>query len=787
MIHNWLFRIACGLCLVSLCSVPLLAQGTFSLASSAATGADIGVAEMTGQLKMTVVSGTTIAESLFIQYSAPITTNFEVQIWVRGTGGLAGVAAYPHLLRSESAIVINIPAGGSFGDTITVQGVRVALAGGNFTDVKATVTFPAGSGNGIAGGLNTVTVLNSILKPFTVDLTPAPPLSFTAGAAVNSSSSITIVEGYPGAFTADVGIFGQTTMTSIRVTPYPTALPPGVSVTLAAVAASGSGGWLTTESGQNETIPREDGTVAVVYDYSSESGPKTRPQSFTISVSLSLDGTASPTGVVNFQCELLPIGIAVPDTDFPSTAIPRYSERLVPDPTQLPGVQGSVFLSFPFRAQSDGIYTGIALTNTLDAYVDVILTPFDSSGAPILAPKTVTIPPKGQIAKLATDVDIFGPNFNAGKSGTILAEGNTPILPGFYLLGDFNGSRLDGATAEMNPLQSWVLPVIFRQAPAPFTIIEMFNSNTVSANASLKLMDAGGRLLNTANVSIPASGTVTQNVQQLFPGVDFGSFSGGYVKGTSDAPLIVRETFGNALDSNVLPAQLPKSFSTAYWAHFATGGGLNTDLTFVNDDQTMAANVRVTAYNSAGVSLGQAQVVVPISGQTSTTIAQLFPSIPASPSTVGYVQVDNIPTQIGPFLFAPAVTAALRFSAANGSGSAALPLSLSPLSEFVYAHAVETAGYYTGIAILNKNAAPASVSVDVYTNAGILLGTGTLILQPGEKIAKLLHELVPTANGQQGGYIHIKSDQPVMSLSIFGSNDGLSLSAIPPQNIVLTK
>ncbi len=781
MVHNRFFWVASGICLISLCAAPLFGQGTISLSSAVATGADIGVTELTGQVTLSVVGGTTAAGPLILQYSAPITTNFASEIHVTGTGGLAGVAPFPSVLRTENSILIDLPAGGTVGNTITIRGVRVALAGGNYSNVTATASFLTGSGNGIAAGQETVTVIRSILAPFSVDMTLEPPLSFTRGAVTKGTSSFVITEGYLGAFTESVGILGQTLPTTIRITPFPE-LPPGVSVTFAATATSGSGGVLTTTSGGDEKIPRQDGSVDVVYQYTSDSGGSSQVQSFTLSTSLSLQAT-DETGVANFQVALIPIGIAVPNDDFPSKDVPRYSERLVPDQSQLPGVSGSVFLNFPFRAQSDATYTGIAMTNILKAYVNVTLTPLDASGTPILDPRIITMPPKSQIAKLATDADIFGPNFNVGKVGTILAEANTPILPGFYLLGDFNGSRLDGATAEMTSLRYWVWPVIFRQAPSPFTILEMFNPTLSRANATLSLFDASGTLIKTASLGIAASGTVTQNIQQLFPLVDFNSFTGGYVKGEADVPLIVRETFGNSLDSNVLPGQLPQTFNTFYWPHFASGGGLTTELTVVNSDSTMIANLVVTVLDPFGLTLGQAPLSIPISSQTTKTIAQLFPNLPSSQAIVGYVRVDTVPTHVGPFVFIPAITAALRFSAANGSGSAALPVSSSAFSEFVYSHAVETAGYYTGIAILNTNAVPASVTLEVFTNAGVSVGTGSLTLPQGQKIAMLLHELVPAAAGQLGGYVYIKSDQPIMSLSIFGSNNGMSLSAIPPQNV----
>jgi hypothetical protein len=95
----------------------------------------------------------------------------------------------------------------------------------------------------------------------------------------------------------------------------------------------------------------------------------------------------------------------------------------------------------------------------------------------------------------------------------------------------------------------------------------------------------------------------------------------------------------------------------------------------------------------------------------------------------------------------------------------------------------ESLGYYTGIAILNMNSTPTTVQVGIFKADGAPVGSSTMILQPGQKIAKVLHELVPASFGQVGGYIRIKSTLPVTSFSLFGTNDGLSLSAIPPQNV----
>lgn len=783
MVHNKLLRVIVSIHLLALCAAPLFAQAAFSVASSPTTGADIGVTELTGQISLVISSGTSVAAPFLIQYSAPITNNAASEIVVTGTGGLAGIAATPTILRGSNAILIDVPAGGTTGNLIRIQGVRVALAEGDFSTVTANLGLPTGTGNAIVAGQGIATVVNSIQEPFDVDISDSPPLSFTRGLVTTDTSTFIITEGYPGAFTTfagDVGPFGQTVPTRIRITPFP-AIPAGFAVTFAATATSSSGAILTTTSGEKETIPKADGSTSVVYQLTS-AGNEAQLGSFKISVSLS-GSAAGSTGDINFQSALVPIGIAVPDGNFPSTDIPRYLERLVPDQSEFPGLSGSVQLAFPVRAQSDATYTGIALTNPLDVSVKVTLTPYDTTGAAIRDPKTLTIPPKGQMAALPTDATLFGPSFNASTAGTIVAVGSTPVLPGFYILGDLNGSRLDGATANVTTLQNWVWPVIFRQAPAPFTILELFNPSSSVASATLTLLDSNGTLIATASQTVAALGTMAQSVQQLFPLANLSAFSGGYVRGVSNVPLVAMETFGNSFDSNVLPGQVGQSLETFYWPHFASGGGYTTELTLVNLDTNTTANFTVTLIDSNGIPTGQAPISIPPLAQTIRSIASLFPALPASQLTSGYVKVNLIPTHIGPFIFTPSVAGSLRFSAADGSGSAALPMVTSASSDFVYSHIAETSSYYTGIAILNTNSTPASISVEVLGVDGTSVGTSSFTLQPGQKIAKLLHELVPAVVGQSGGYVHIESDQPVSSFSLFGSYNGLSLCAIPLQNI----
>jgi len=149
--------------------------------------------------------------------------------------------------------------------------------------------------------------------------------------------------------------------------------------------------------------------------------------------------------------------------------------------------------------------------------------------------------------------------------------------------------------------------------------------------------------------------------------------------------------------------------------------------------------------------------------------------------TTGYVRIEVEPYLIGPYPVVPLLTGSLRFSSADGYGSAALPLLIPPASEFIFSHVAQGQGYFTGVAMMNPNPEPVAFTLEVFKNDGTLVGSYTDSLQPGEKISKLLYQLVPASGRQLGGYTRVRSELPLVSFSLFGTDDGLSLSAILPQ------
>ncbi len=765
-------------------AAPGFTQALFTVGSSSATAADIGHTELTGSLTLTVVAGFTNASSILASYSAPITNNSAADISVSGTGGLSGIDPSPVFEPAQNAIILNVPAGGTIGDRILVSGVRVAIAGLDVHQVTATLTSPTAGGNSITAGERIPIVVHAVSQPFIAEET-TDPLSYENGSVINSSASLVIAEGFATAFSGNTGFGGQTVASRIRITPF-REIPEGVQLTFNAVVLSmNSGATLTTLSGAPETIPRGDGSTDVFYEFNPATGSDAVNDSFQINVTLALLPSAT-SGTIRFQAALVPIGTAVPDAQFPSTDIPRYEERLLPDESELVG--GFAELSMPFRMESDGTYTGIALTNPINLRVKATLTAYDDhgnmlSGSNITNPVTIILPRKGQYARLASEV--FGEGFNAYSAGTIRVTGSTPELPGFYLIGDVSGPHLDGGTANIEAAKFWYIPLIFRQGESPFNLLELFNPGDSEATVTLRLRDSQGSQAAAVTRKMAPNSSFVQDVRDVFD-IDFGAFSGGHIKGESDEAVVARSTFGNTLESNTLAAQVQASLQSYHVPHFATGGQYSTELTIVNTHGTRKAEIALTLLDDAGqpISIGgnPANIEILPGAQFSGTLAELFPEL--GPDLVtGSIRADVKGILFGPFISVPSLAGSVRFLASDGSASAAIPFFLKLSEDFVYSHVAEGQGWFTGVAVLNPNRVQNNLILEVYDREGGLIGSFTSLLQPGERFSKLIHELVSDAAGQTGGYIRITSDKPLASFALFGTDDLRSLSAIPPQGL----
>jgi hypothetical protein len=112
---------------------------------------------------------------------------------------------------------------------------------------------------------------------------------------------------------------------------------------------------------------------------------------------------------------------------------------------------------------------------------------------------------------------------------------------------------------------------------------------------------------------------------------------------------------------------------------------------------------------------------------------------------------------------------------------AALALSSTGASRFLFSQVAQGQGFYTGVAFM----APvgAELRIEVFDSAGNLTGSTSMVLLPFERHVSLLHDLIPSTSGQVGGYVKVSSSNPVIAFELFGSTGGQFLSAVPLQRL----
>ena len=97
----------------------------------------------------------------------------------------------------------------------------------------------------------------------------------------------------------------------------------------------------------------------------------------------------------------------------------------------------------------------------------------------------------------------------------------------------------------------------------------------------------------------------------------------------------------------------------------------------------------------------------------------------------------------------------------------------------IFSHLTTSEGFFTGLALLNSGQLAANIRILVMTPSGDVLGSFTSVLRPGQRLSRLIDQLIPETTDRNGGFIWVKSDLPLHFTSIFGSSS--VLANIPPQ------
>ena len=91
-----------------------------------------------------------------------------------------------------------------------------------------------------------------------------------------------------------------------------------------------------------------------------------------------------------------------------------------------------------------------------------------------------------------------------------------------------------------------------------------------------------------------------------------------------------------------------------------------------------------------------------------------------------------------------------------------------------------------GLALLNASASDANVDVYAVTPDGSLIGKTSVTVSAGQKVTKVIHELIPETLGVNGGFVFVRSSNnvPLYGIELFYTQDLKVMSNVAAGKLV---
>jgi hypothetical protein len=335
-------------------------------------------------------------------------------------------------------------------------------------------------------------------------------------------------------------------------------------------------------------------------------------------------------------------------------------------------------------------------------------------------------------------------------------------------------SILDGAAVSWAPSTSFVLPETGMNETAR---VYLSNPGDEAATVTLDLLRSDGTARGSVEREVGAGSTLAADLYSgFFPGIP--RDPSDYVQVTSTSGLVAFELLGReGSNVRILPGQDSSEGATSlYSPQYVVGGPWRSTISVVNLDSSPGIVTMRLIQDGASQS-GTARVF-PIAPNGKLYLADqaIFTSA-AGGLTQGFVEIVSDGVRLaGSVTFGEAGTE--KFSAA-------LPLARAVDTSAVFGHIASNETYFTGLALLNPDAAAMVVTVDLLDSKGKLEGSITETFGGRSRKSRLLTELFPSLVGQDrtSGYVRVTADKPFAGFALFGTHNLSVLSAIPGQPV----
>lgn len=444
-----------------------------------------------------------------------------------------------------------------------------------------------------------------------------------------------------------------------------------------------------------------------------------------------------------------------------------------------PGVGDPFVLLLPFYRGEEGSFTGFAISNWGPRISNITYNAYGTDGRLLATgsnPAPFQLAGRTQLARQG--FQIFNADINSDQLGWVELLSDNDQIGSFFQFGTDTLSQLDGSVAFLGQSQKLIFSRIF-QGPEAFrgqgadTRLSVINPNAEPIEFSIRLVGVDGQTVAEVERELAARAMLFETVQEIFgegTEVDSGYIevdvtSGEGAIGFEQIQLRDQETIIG------LNAHFENDAVHSFSAQLASQTELFTNVNLINTS-AQARTATLTAIREDGSHLSApVQINLEPGEEFSEDAAQLF----GAQDFVASLRVEaDGPGVLGDVIFGDKLT----FNYA-----AALPLQSETFLDAIFSQVANVPGFFTGLAFYNPNAEAAEMQIEVVSAAGITVGMVTQIVEGGERLARLVDQLVPDSAGQAGGYVRIRADRPMIAQMLFGAvkPQGITLfSAVPP-------
>ena len=450
-------------------------------------------------------------------------------------------------------------------------------------------------------------------------------------------------------------------------------------------------------------------------------------------------------------------------------------------------------LHFPFYQANRQTFVGFAVSNFSEKLANLRFQAFEPDGSPLegLNPASFQLGTDGQLAKLGNE--IFELPGTDSQFGWVLLDTDNREVGSFFQFG--GAGRLDGSVALAQASKQFYFTRIFSGASAfrgeaASTLFTIANPNLEEVEIELTLIQPSvaasietlnGFAENTVARTIPANGLLSETVASLFGEA---TVTQGYVvvQVTSGPGVVGFELVELRGGSTVigLNAAVATGNIESFSAQLVSASNVFTNVNLINTtDQHRGLSLE--AISEDGSLLASAAVDLEASEVFSQDMTEIFGFDNAAFDGAAPQGSDVIQASLRVQASGEGVIGDIIFGDPLGvTNAAALPLQTQTFTEAVFNQVANGLGLFTGLAFYNPEPESAQILIQVFSPEGDLVGEETLELPAGQRLARLVPQLVPDSDGQIGGYIRVSSDQPLIAQQLFGTLTLSLLSAVPP-------